>query len=146
MRETFGFTLVALLVIVDPFGTAVIFASMTTNNTAAERRRQAIRATVIERELLTIPPLPQAEAEPGAASLPNPSQPTGPAPLPRFPVLEPEPPAPTPAEAFNRSLASFPVLSLFVLGCLGLATLWSIGYGVSLVWRAIRRRPERNWP
>ena len=47
MLETFGFTLVALLVIVDPFGTAVIFASMTTNNTAAERRRQAIRATVI---------------------------------------------------------------------------------------------------
>ena len=90
--------------------------------------------------------LPQAEAEPGAASLPNPSQPTGPAPSPRFPVLEPEPPAPTPAEAFNRSVASFPVLSLFVIGCLGLATLWSIGYGVSLVWRAIRRRPERNWP
>ena len=47
MIETFGFTLVALLVIVDPFGTAVIFASMTTNDTAAERRRQAIRATVI---------------------------------------------------------------------------------------------------
>jgi multiple antibiotic resistance protein len=47
MIETFGFTLVALLVIVDPFGTAVIFASMTTNNTDAERRRQAIRATVI---------------------------------------------------------------------------------------------------
>jgi multiple antibiotic resistance protein len=47
MLETFGFTLVALLVIVDPFGTAVIFASMTTNNTEAERRRQAIRATAI---------------------------------------------------------------------------------------------------
>jgi multiple antibiotic resistance protein len=47
MLETFGFTLVALLVIVDPFGTAVIFASMTTSNTATERRRQAIRATVI---------------------------------------------------------------------------------------------------
>ena len=91
-------------------------------------------------------PLTQAEAEPGAASLPNPSQPTGAAPSPRFPVLEPEPPAPTPAEAFNRSVASFPVLSLFVIGCLGLATLWSIGYGVSLVWRALRRRPERNWP
>ena len=90
--------------------------------------------------------LPQAEAEPGAASLPNPSQPTGPAPSPRFPVLEPEPPAPTPAEAFNRSVASFPVLSLFVIGCLGLATLWSIGSGVSLVWRALRRRPDRNWP
>ncbi len=47
MFETFGFTLVALLVIVDPFGTAVIFASMTTNDTEAQRRRQAIRATVI---------------------------------------------------------------------------------------------------
>jgi len=47
MIETFAFTFVALLVIVDPFGTAVIFASMTANTTAAERRRQAIRATVI---------------------------------------------------------------------------------------------------
>jgi multiple antibiotic resistance protein len=47
MLETFGFTLVALLVIVDPFGTAVIFASMTTRDTVAQRRRQAIRATVI---------------------------------------------------------------------------------------------------
>jgi multiple antibiotic resistance protein len=47
MLETFGFTLVALLVIVDPFGTAVIFASMTTNDSEAQRRRQAIRATVI---------------------------------------------------------------------------------------------------
>jgi multiple antibiotic resistance protein len=47
MLETFGFTLVALLVIVDPFGTAVIFASMTANDSAASRRRQAIRATVI---------------------------------------------------------------------------------------------------
>ena len=47
MLETFGFTLVALLVIVDPVGTAVIFASMTADTPAAERRRQAIRATVI---------------------------------------------------------------------------------------------------
>jgi multiple antibiotic resistance protein len=47
MIETFGFTLVALLVIVDPVGTAVIFAAMSANNTEAERRRQAIRATVI---------------------------------------------------------------------------------------------------
>ncbi|PWS34149.1 antibiotic resistance protein MarC [Falsiroseomonas bella] len=54
MLETFGFTLVALLVIVDPFGTAVIFASMTTNNTAAERRRQAIRATVIAAVVLLV--------------------------------------------------------------------------------------------
>ncbi|MGK7869869.1 MarC family protein [Falsiroseomonas sp. E2-1-a20] len=47
MLETFGFTLVALLVIVDPVGTSVIFASMSANNTAAERRAQAIRATII---------------------------------------------------------------------------------------------------
>lgn len=47
MIETFGFTLVALLVIVDPVGTAVIFAAMSRNITEAERRRQAIRATVI---------------------------------------------------------------------------------------------------
>lgn len=47
MLESFGFTLVSLLVIIDPLGTAVIFASMTTNNTEAERRRQAICATVI---------------------------------------------------------------------------------------------------
>jgi multiple antibiotic resistance protein len=54
MLETFGFTLVALLVIVDPFGTAVIFASMTTNNTEAERRAQAIRATVIAAIILVV--------------------------------------------------------------------------------------------
>jgi multiple antibiotic resistance protein len=54
MLETFGFTLVALLVIVDPFGTAVIFASMTTSNTPAERRRQAIRATVIAALVLLV--------------------------------------------------------------------------------------------
>lgn len=47
MIETFGFTLVALLVIVDPVGTAVIFAAMSGNITEAEKRRQAIRATVI---------------------------------------------------------------------------------------------------
>jgi multiple antibiotic resistance protein len=54
MLETFGFTIVALLVIVDPLGTAVIFASMTINNTAAERRRQAIRATVIAALVLLV--------------------------------------------------------------------------------------------
>jgi multiple antibiotic resistance protein len=47
MIETFGFTLVALLVIVDPVGTAVIFAAMSGNITEAEKRRQAIRAAVI---------------------------------------------------------------------------------------------------
>ncbi len=111
------------------------------------QRQEAPRKMTIERELPPPPSPPQAEAEPGAASLPNPSHPTEPAPSPRFPVLESEPRlAPTPAEAFNRSVASFPVLSLVALSCLGLATLWSIGFGVSLVWRALRRRPRRNWP
>ena len=54
MLESFGFTLVALLVIIDPLGTAVIFASMTQNNTEAERRRQAIRATVIASIILVV--------------------------------------------------------------------------------------------
>jgi len=111
---------------------------------------EAIRPMAIERELPATPPLPQAEADLGAASLPNPSQPTGPAPSPPFPVLEPEPRSvPTPAEAFNqsvRSVVSFTWLGLVVLASLGLATLWSIGFGVSLVLRALRRRPERNWP
>lgn len=52
MLEAFGFTFVALLVIVDPFGTAVIFASMTAANTVAERRRQAIKATAIAAVIL----------------------------------------------------------------------------------------------
>jgi multiple antibiotic resistance protein len=47
MIDSFLFTLVALLVIVDPFGTAVIFAAMTTNDSTAQKRRQAIRATII---------------------------------------------------------------------------------------------------
>lgn len=54
MLETFGFTLVALLVIVDPVGTAVIFAAMSANVAAAERRRQAIRATVIATVVLLV--------------------------------------------------------------------------------------------
>ena len=54
MLETFGFTLVSLLVIVDPFGTAVIFASMSANNTAAERRRRAIKACTIATVVLLV--------------------------------------------------------------------------------------------
>ncbi|WP_237212964.1 MarC family protein [Falsiroseomonas oryziterrae] len=54
MIESFGFALVALLVIVDPVGTAVIFAAMTTTNTEAEKRRQAIRATVIAALVLLV--------------------------------------------------------------------------------------------
>ncbi len=44
MIETFGFDLVALLVVFDPPGTAVIFAAMTPRATPQERRRQALRA------------------------------------------------------------------------------------------------------
>ena len=54
MLQSFGFTLVALLVIVDPFGTAVIFASMTAKDSAAHRRSQAIRATVIAASVLAV--------------------------------------------------------------------------------------------
>jgi multiple antibiotic resistance protein len=45
--ETFGFALVALLVVLDPPGTAVIFAAMTPRATREERRTQALRAVGI---------------------------------------------------------------------------------------------------
>ena len=54
MLESFLFTIVALLVIVDPLGTAVIFSSMTLNNSAAERRAQAIRGTTIAAIVLLV--------------------------------------------------------------------------------------------
>ena len=38
MLETFGFALVALLVVLDPPGTAVIFAAMTPRATREEQR------------------------------------------------------------------------------------------------------------
>ena len=41
------YALVALLVIIDPPGTAVIFASMTARDSPRERRAQAIRACII---------------------------------------------------------------------------------------------------
>jgi multiple antibiotic resistance protein len=47
MVQTFLYALVALLVIFDPPGTAVIFAAMTPNDTEAERTQQAVRACVI---------------------------------------------------------------------------------------------------
>ena len=114
-----------------------------------EYQRQASpRKMAIERELPPLPSLPQAEAELGPASPhdpPHPPHPAEPAPSPRLPAFESKPrSASPPAEAFNRSVVSFPVLSLVALSCLGLATLWSIGFGVSLVWRAIRRL-MRNW-
>jgi len=45
--ETFAYALVALLVIIDPAGTAIIFLAITPHDTPAERRAQAIRASVI---------------------------------------------------------------------------------------------------
>jgi multiple antibiotic resistance protein len=45
--DTFLYSLVALLVIIDPVGTAVLFAGMTPGDPAAERARQAKRACVI---------------------------------------------------------------------------------------------------
>ncbi|MDE2575028.1 MAG: NAAT family transporter [Rhodospirillales bacterium] len=47
MSAHFGYALVALLVIIDPAGTAVLFIGMTPHNTAAERAGQAIKACII---------------------------------------------------------------------------------------------------
>ncbi len=46
----------------------------------------------------------------------------------------------------QQQALKFTLLALVILGFFFLATLWSIGYGVSLVWRALRRWAERNWP
>ena len=45
--EAFAYALVALVVIIDPAGTAVMFIGMTPGDTAAERARTAARACVI---------------------------------------------------------------------------------------------------
>ncbi len=45
--NTFAYALVALLVIVDPPGTAVVFAAMTPQDTPAERASQARRACLV---------------------------------------------------------------------------------------------------
>ncbi|HKM62098.1 MAG TPA: MarC family protein [Acidisphaera sp.] len=45
--DSFGYALVALLVIFDPAGTAALFTVMTPRDTPAERREQAVRACVI---------------------------------------------------------------------------------------------------
>lgn len=47
MIETFAYALVALLVIFDPAGTAVLFVAMTPQDSAAERAQQARRACLI---------------------------------------------------------------------------------------------------
>jgi multiple antibiotic resistance protein len=45
--HTFTYALVALMVIVDPVGTAVVFAAMTPQDTSAERASQARRACLV---------------------------------------------------------------------------------------------------
>lgn len=45
--HAFGFDLTALLVIIDPPGTAAIFAAMTAQDSAADRRSQATRAVLV---------------------------------------------------------------------------------------------------
>jgi multiple antibiotic resistance protein len=52
--NTFVYALVALLVIVDPPGTAAVFAAMTPNDTAAERASQARRACIIAFVVLAV--------------------------------------------------------------------------------------------
>lgn len=52
--NTFFYALVALLVIVDPPGTAAVFAAMTPNDTAAERNSQARRACLIAFVVLAV--------------------------------------------------------------------------------------------
>ncbi len=47
MSELFVYGLIALLVILDPPGTAAIFLAITPRDTPAERRRRAVKATLI---------------------------------------------------------------------------------------------------
>ncbi len=51
---SFGYALVALLVILDPPGTAAIFIGITPRDTPAERREQALRATWISFIVLAV--------------------------------------------------------------------------------------------
>jgi multiple antibiotic resistance protein len=52
--HTFLYAFVALLVIVDPPGTAVVFAAMTPNDTPAERASQARRACIVAAIVLMV--------------------------------------------------------------------------------------------
>ena len=54
LHDQFAYALVALLVILDPAGTAVLFAGMTPRDTPAERARQAKRACGIAFLVLSI--------------------------------------------------------------------------------------------
>lgn len=52
--DRFVFDLTALIVIIDPPGTAAIFAAMTVGDTEREKRSQAIRATLVALAVLGI--------------------------------------------------------------------------------------------
>lgn len=52
--NTFFYAAIALLVIVDPPGTAAVFAAMTPNDTEAERRDQARRACLVAFGVLAV--------------------------------------------------------------------------------------------
>jgi multiple antibiotic resistance protein len=52
--HTFLYAFVALIVIVDPPGTAVVFAAMTPNDTPAERASQAKRACIVAAIVLMV--------------------------------------------------------------------------------------------
>ena len=54
LLNSFFYALVALLVIVDPPGTAVVFAAMTQSDTAAERASQARRACLVGGGVLAV--------------------------------------------------------------------------------------------
>jgi multiple antibiotic resistance protein len=54
LAETFSYAFVALFVIIDPPGTAALFAAMTPHDTSAERAAQAKRACVIALLILTV--------------------------------------------------------------------------------------------
>ncbi len=54
MVATFVYALVALLVIIDPAGTAIMFLAITPHDTIAERRVQAIRASVVAFVVLAV--------------------------------------------------------------------------------------------
>jgi multiple antibiotic resistance protein len=54
LLNSFFYALVSLLVIVDPPGTAAVFAAMTPNDTAAERASQARRACIIAFVVLAV--------------------------------------------------------------------------------------------
>jgi len=106
------------------------------------------RPVGVERAV-TSEPLPQAEAELESTSLRDSSYPTKPARRPRNPDYDARRRSftnPSEVQQGMHDVMQIWLVVLVILGTLFLATLWSIGYGVSLVWLALRRWAERNWP